>query len=593
MVRLKSLASWIHRFFVDAAGLLLGGAFVVWSVVPDEFGARMIQLTPFMLILTVVYMLVALALGVNKSVWRYTNLEDLGVVAIAIGISLVLTLGLGFIFNRLDGVFRSLPLLQGTISVFYSWMLRALFVMYRRLRNKRKRLVRQQRTGNFGSREQILIVGVNELTNLYISVVAECAGNVAEIVGLLSQEDRHKGRLIQQRKVLGRPDEVLTILAELRVHGVYASRIVVAMPFEALTLDSREALLEVERRGDAELVLLKELIGLQKHSGRNAPEVPGNTDGEVAASALEEPTNPELQQSRQTESVDPWHSPRTQYVVVKRFVDFLGAFALSVFLMPVVAVVALLVLINDGIPILFWQKRPGRKNEPMRIYKFRTMRRAHIADGSRIADVDRVTWLGRFLRRSRLDELPQLYHVIVGEMSFVGPRPLLDVDQHETDRTRLSVLPGITGYAQVCGCNRLSVEEKMILDNWYVENMSLRLDLFIIYKTVGVLFYGEHRDEAAIAQVKAAKAKSIAANAQIVLRKNTRNEQDHCGETAMAGCECVSTKTGASLAANEDAPSDPNEYAGSHVEATPPLPEVSSGPVHHFAVRTVRAVAAR
>lgn len=140
-----------------------------------------------------------------------------------------------------------------------------------------------------------------------------------------------------------------------------------------------------------------------------------------------------------------------------------------------------------GSPVLFRQVRPGRGGKPFEMVKFRTMRDAVDADGTLLADSERMTPFGSFLRASSLDELPELWNVLKGDMSLVGPRPLLmeylPLYSPEQNR-RHDVRPGVTGWAQVNGRNALSWDEKFKLDVWYVDNQSLRLDLKVIFLTV-------------------------------------------------------------------------------------------------------------
>src|SRR5262249_59033453 len=126
------------------------------------------------------------------------------------------------------------------------------------------------------------------------------------------------------------------------------------------------------------------------------------------------------------------------------------------------------------------------------------MAAAHDVDGTRIADSERSSIIGRLLRRTRFDELPQLYNVLIGEMSFVGPRPLLPHDQPEGDTTRLLVRPGITGWAQDNGGRHISAADKSALDVWYLKNASLWLDVKILLQTVAMLIAGERRNSGAI-----------------------------------------------------------------------------------------------
>ena len=171
----------------------------------------------------------------------------------------------------------------------------------------------------------------------------------------------------------------------------------------------------------------------------------------------------------------------------KRSLDLIVA-SLSLFLLsPIFIVVGVLVYFKHGRPIIFQQQRPGKHGKPFVMFKFRTMNSARDADGNLLPDAVRLTRFGRFLRASSLDELPELINVLRGEMSLVGPRPLLMhyLDRYTTEQMRRhDVLPGITGWAQVNGRNRISWEEKFELDVWYVDNYSPALDLKIIARTL-------------------------------------------------------------------------------------------------------------
>ncbi len=156
-------------------------------------------------------------------------------------------------------------------------------------------------------------------------------------------------------------------------------------------------------------------------------------------------------------------------------------------LSPVLLLVALLVRLRLGPPVLFRQLRPGLHGAPFVNLKFRTRTDTRAADGSLLPDAERLTPLGRFLRRTSLDELPELLNVLRGEMSLVGPRPLLMkyLDRYSAEQAhRHDVKPGITGWAQVHGRNAISWDEKFALDLWYTRNLCLRLDLEILCLTV-------------------------------------------------------------------------------------------------------------
>lgn len=172
---------------------------------------------------------------------------------------------------------------------------------------------------------------------------------------------------------------------------------------------------------------------------------------------------------------------------IKRLIDFLGALVGLLVLSPIMLAVAILVRIKMGPPVLFRQVRPGLHGKPFVMYKFRTMLDLQDAQGRLFPDEMRLTRLGRILRATSLDELPELFNVLKGEMSLVGPRPLLMEYlpyYTEYEKKRFSVLPGITGWAQINGRNNLPWDERLKLDVWYVENWSLFLDLKILVLTL-------------------------------------------------------------------------------------------------------------
>ena len=172
--------------------------------------------------------------------------------------------------------------------------------------------------------------------------------------------------------------------------------------------------------------------------------------------------------------------------MLKSLFDKTLALFLIIIFSPVYIIVSLLILWKMGSPILFRQKRPGYKEKIFGIYKFRTMTNEKDADGNLLPDEQRLVGIGKFVRSTSLDELPQLFNVLKGEMSFVGPRPLLieylDLYNDEQKR-RHDAKPGITGWAQVNGRNAISWEQKFELDVWYVDHQSFLLDMKILWLT--------------------------------------------------------------------------------------------------------------
>lgn len=179
---------------------------------------------------------------------------------------------------------------------------------------------------------------------------------------------------------------------------------------------------------------------------------------------------------------------------MKRLFDLIAATVGIIAVSPIIIGTAIVVKKKIGTPILFTQTRPGQYGESFQVYKFRTMTNETDENGELLPDADRLTETGKFLRKYSLDELPQLINVIKGDISLVGPRPLL-MEYNELynaeQRRRLDVKPGITGWAQVNGRNALSWEEKFELDVWYVDHQSFMLDMYILYLTVIKVFKSE------------------------------------------------------------------------------------------------------
>ena len=175
------------------------------------------------------------------------------------------------------------------------------------------------------------------------------------------------------------------------------------------------------------------------------------------------------------------------YLRVKRILDFIFALILLIIVSPIMIIAAIATRLESKGPAIFMQQRPGKDGKIFKVYKFRTMRVETEKDGKPLSDMERMTKVGSFLRKTSIDELPQLMNIIKGEMSFIGPRPLLvQYLQHYTPEQmrRHEVLPGISGWAQVNGRNTISWEDKFRYDVWYVDNISLILDLRILYWTV-------------------------------------------------------------------------------------------------------------
>ncbi|MFC4759073.1 sugar transferase [Solitalea agri] len=181
------------------------------------------------------------------------------------------------------------------------------------------------------------------------------------------------------------------------------------------------------------------------------------------------------------------------YSLSKRALDLAISITACILLMPVFVLLSIILAISlKGNPF-FAQIRPGRYEKPFKMFKFRTMSNARGKDGKLLPDDERLSIIGTFIRKTSLDETPQLFNVILGEMSIVGPRPLMReylLFSDDSQRCRQDVLPGITGWAQVNGRNSLTWDQKLSYDIWYVKNASFKIDIEILFKTFRTVFLG-------------------------------------------------------------------------------------------------------
>ncbi|HUU25356.1 MAG TPA: sugar transferase [Methyloceanibacter sp.] len=407
--------------------------------------------------------------GLHKRLWQYTSLHDVSRIIVSVTIALFLAVFVSFVGSRLEGVARSVPLIQWFILVTAMIGTRAALRMWEERRRH------NNSPHPRASVEHVLIVGISHLTELFAQSVAQYASNRIDIVGILSEERQLRGRVLRFHKVLGAPEELPRVLAQLEVHGIALDRIVVMQPFDELSVPARDALLQVEKSSGVKVEWISELLGLT--IGRDSDSAPTEISPRVAS---QRPISDTVSQGISS-----------SYRPLKRAFDILGAVLLSVALLPLIVVVAVLVAIDVGFPVVFWQKRPGQFGHPFKLFKFCTMHPAHDGAGARIADEKRSSVVGRLLRRTRLDEIPQLYNVLIGEMSFIGPRPLLSPDQPTERSARLLVRPGLTGMAQVYGARDISPEDKNALDIWYVQHASLMVDVKILIRTPLVMLFGE------------------------------------------------------------------------------------------------------
>jgi lipopolysaccharide/colanic/teichoic acid biosynthesis glycosyltransferase len=447
---------------------------------PVRFSALVPYLALTLLSAAVVFPL----LGTSRTIWRFAAMPDYLRLLAATALIVLAAVAFSFGYNRLDGIARALPILQGLLILVVLVGTRVLMRLRHAARGKPSQLA--VATSPLPGTETVLVVGLGRLTDLYLRSVAEFAPERVRIAGLLGRNPHQTGRFVHNKKVLGTPDQIGETLRDLEVHGVLIDRIVVTTAHSKLSETERLALLSVEKSSAIRVEFIAELMGLDAPSDAKARDGISPPHDDTAAFLIGEAELAAL--------------ARRPYWLVKRASDVLGALVLLVLLAPVMLLAATLTAINVGVPVTFRQQRPGLGGRPFKLYKLRTMASAHDADGHPVPESMRLSIIGRFLRRTRLDELPQLVNILIGQMSFIGPRPLLSADQSAAYAARLLVRPGLTGWAQVKGGREVSAANKAALDVWYVKNASLALDLRIIAHTVHMLIFGDRANAAAIRQ---------------------------------------------------------------------------------------------
>lgn len=473
-------------FFVDL--LLVAVATVLALFVRDDFSLslqRLLAIAPYLASTLAAAAVAIPAFSLHRTIWRLSTAKDYQRIVYAAVATAIGALAIGFTVNRLEDVPRALPLLQLVLVTVLMLGGRAILRRIHDARDAKALHARVETAVPDGAaRSTVLVVGVNAIAELFLKGVSELGSHEIEVAGLLGRTQRQVGRRVQSHRILGLPEDVAEVLKELEVEGIVVDRIAVALPMHKLSDRAREALLEIERSSSITVHPLADRIGLGVGEKRQSK----------ARRDWDSLSSPEFSRS-ELGLVD-----ARLFFPVKRALDVMGAVALLTLGLPVIMVVGLLVALDVGAPVVFCQRRPGLRGKPFMLYKFRTMVRAHDTWGNRIADEQRSSWIGRSLRRTRLDELPQLYNVLIGDMSFVGPRPLLPIDQRPEYKARLLVRPGITGWAQVEGGRIIDPADKAAMDVWYVQNASLALDLRIILLTIPMLFHGDRVNAGAIEQ---------------------------------------------------------------------------------------------
>ncbi len=423
------------------------------------------QASFFSVIAFIIGISVLLTSNICDIIFLNVSIPDLLSVFRCAFLTSALTTIVAFSITRLDGIPRSAPVL--TFFVFGSLLLMSGLIRGR----LKQRGESKHQSARSRDVENILVLGANRAASFYIRIIDTfSAGNV---MAILDANPSLRNRILNGRRVIGSPEELLTIIHEYKIHGIEIRRIVVAADRSELSQATWDCL-----KSDAsmEVEFLTEWGGiLQPLSNGPAPQTLRAAAGLFKNSA----------------DADFILAQRRTYWKLKRTLDVSGASLLLVLLIPTMIAVGLSVRLGIGSPVIFWQRRMGQSGAPFFLFKFRTLLVPVEVHGDPLDAQGRISRLGCFLRRTRLDEIPQLLNVLRGEMSLIGPRPLLPIDQPQSVGMRLAVRPGITGWAQVHGGNLITPEEKNALDEYYIRNASFWLDLKILAKTAKVLITGD------------------------------------------------------------------------------------------------------
>ena len=411
-------------------------------------------------IVAVVALVAYHAVGLFRGTWSQTADADLIVVVKGASLVSILLIAGMVLTNTLAEIPRSVPLIHWFITVVALYGSRMLWA-------------KRQAAKLAGDKPVAILVGCNRSAIRFLTSVQVLASSRFRIFGILDDADGYSrtGRTIRGTPVLGHVENAKECMAHLGVHGVFPDRLVVMESFSRTSPEQFAMLETLAERSEISLELIDDSFWLDE----------GDEDLPKEATA---DTKPLLSVKR--------------YMRWRRPVEWLIAMAMLTLLSPLFLLLAVLCLIDVGRPVFFWQMRPGRYLKPIKLIKFRTMRDGLGADGKPLSDEERTSAIGRLIRRSKLDELPQLLSIIRGDMSFIGPRPLLPRDQPQDAELRGIVRPGVTGWAQVNGGHPLEIEEKFALDIWYIQNASFWLDMKVLWLTLRTVLFGDRVDREAI-----------------------------------------------------------------------------------------------
>jgi len=413
------------------------------------------------------FMLFRISDGMN----HLFSVHDAFAVCAAVAATVASSSLLLFVLTRLDGVPRSTPLICGLVLGSGLIFDRAIARVYYQKLNAEK----QKHDVAAGPQDlrRIILIGADRFSALTIKLLEHQRPRTTQAVAALDPREALVGRAIAGVKIVGLVENFEAVADEYAIHGIEIDEVWLSDDVTSLSNDTLERLSEQCAERELKFIRISEALNLAPSVVCSSGNWRSDADDGMRLGA---------------------------YFKLKRIIDLIGAGALLIALMPLTLIAAYLVLMDVGAPIIFWQQRIGQNGRRFLLYKFRTYHAPFDRDGGKIPQERRLSKIGRTIRAARLDEIPQLLNVMIGDMSLIGPRPLLPHDQPSDPRLRLLVRPGITGWAQLNGGTFVTPEEKDALDIWYIHHASLWLDLRIVMSTLMFAFKGEKVNDFALKQ---------------------------------------------------------------------------------------------
>lgn len=424
----------------------------------------------------------------SSPISRFYSIRDALELLKACVLIAALSAVVAFLLTRLDDAPRSIPILH--FILLTSGLLGGRILL--RLRDTRRESSSHDAAKKVA---HIVIIQASRLAWFFSKMVEELTPGGYQIVAILDERPQMQHRSLSGYPIIGVPTDLEKVIADYARHGVPIDTVLLAARPQDLSAIAWNEVCRVCKTLRVGLEILPERLMFGQLTASGDDAAVGLLFPEFAENPIT-PDNPGLSQDR-------------PFWKIKRAIDLVVALGLAILTTPVALVVCALVVLDVGIPIVFWQRRMGRHGAPLYLYKFRTLQAPFDRRTKQRREVQETSPLGGFLRKTRLDEWPQLWNVLAGDMSLIGPRPLLPVDQPKDLSLRLSVRPGVTGWAQICGGKLISAEEKNALDEWYIRHASFRLDTAILGRTILTFFTGDRRDEKSISAALLEKSRGV------------------------------------------------------------------------------------